>query len=92
MDYVLKTNALSKSYKAFKALNGLSMNVPKGQLWFGWEKWGWQNNTYSTYLRFTRAYTGNYMLYGKRNTKKEGHADEYCSFFTSTLHAGYESD
>ena len=29
MEYVLKTNALCKTYKGFKALNGLSMNVPK---------------------------------------------------------------
>lgn len=33
MDYVLKTNALSKHYKDFKALNGLSMNVPKGAIY-----------------------------------------------------------
>ena len=33
MDYVLKTNALSKSYGHFKALNGLSMNVPKGAIY-----------------------------------------------------------
>ena len=26
MDYVLRTNALCKKYKDFKALNGLSMN------------------------------------------------------------------
>ena len=28
MEYVLKTNALCKNYKNFKALNGLTMNVP----------------------------------------------------------------
>ena len=33
MDYVLKTNALSKNYGHFKALNGLSMNVPKGAIY-----------------------------------------------------------
>ena len=31
MEYVLKTNALCKNYKNFKALNGLTMNVPKGE-------------------------------------------------------------
>ena len=33
MEYVLKTNALSKTYKNFKALNGLTMNVPKGAIY-----------------------------------------------------------
>lgn len=33
MEYVLKTNSLSKSYKNFKALNELTMNVPKGAIY-----------------------------------------------------------
>ena len=33
MDYVLRTNALTKHYKDFKALNGLTMNVPKGSIY-----------------------------------------------------------
>jgi len=33
MEYVLKTNALSKQYGKFKALDGLSMNVPKGAIY-----------------------------------------------------------
>lgn len=33
MDYVLKTNALSKHYKKFKALNEVTMNVPKGSIY-----------------------------------------------------------
>ena len=33
MDYVLETNALGKSYGHFKALNGLSMRVPKGAIY-----------------------------------------------------------
>lgn len=33
MDYVLETHALKKSYGHFKALNGLSMNVPKGTIY-----------------------------------------------------------
>jgi ABC-2 type transport system ATP-binding protein len=33
MDYVLRTNALTKQYKDFKALNGLTMNVPKGSIY-----------------------------------------------------------
>lgn len=33
MDYVLKTNALCKSYRQFHALNGVTMNVPKGAIY-----------------------------------------------------------
>lgn len=33
MDYILKANALCKNYKNFKALNGLSMNIPKGAIY-----------------------------------------------------------
>ena len=33
MDYVLKTKELRKEYRHFKALNGLTMNVPKGSIY-----------------------------------------------------------
>ena len=33
MDYILTTRALSKHYSHFKALNGLSMHVPKGSIY-----------------------------------------------------------
>lgn len=33
MEYVLKANALCKTYKNFKALDNLSMNVPKGSIY-----------------------------------------------------------
>lgn len=33
MEYVLRTNAVKKEYGKFKALNGLSMNVPKGSIY-----------------------------------------------------------
>ncbi len=33
MEYVLKTNGLCKQYKNFKALNRLTMNVPKGSIY-----------------------------------------------------------
>ncbi len=33
MDYILQTNCLTKEYKKFRALNGLSMNVPKGSIY-----------------------------------------------------------
>ena len=33
MDYVLTTNALCKKYGAFKALNSVSMHIPKGAIY-----------------------------------------------------------
>ena len=33
MDYVLKTNNICKKYRNYKALNGLTMNVPKGSIY-----------------------------------------------------------
>lgn len=33
MDYVLQTNRLTKRYKNFQALNGLTMHVPKGSIY-----------------------------------------------------------
>lgn len=33
MDFILETNELSKKYKNFQALNGLSMHVPKGAIY-----------------------------------------------------------
>lgn len=33
MEYVLKTNNICKHYKKFKALDGLTMNVPKGSIY-----------------------------------------------------------
>lgn len=33
MDYILSTDRLCKQYKHFKALNGLSMHVPKGAIY-----------------------------------------------------------
>ena len=33
MDYVLQTNALCKRYGQFKALDGLTMHIPKGAIY-----------------------------------------------------------
>ena len=33
MEYVLKTKDLKKTYGNYNALNGLSMNVPKGSIY-----------------------------------------------------------
>lgn len=33
MEYVLETNALSKQYGGFRALDGVTMHVPKGSIY-----------------------------------------------------------
>ncbi len=72
MDYVLKTNALSKNYKDFKALNGLSMNVPKGAIYGFVGKNGAGKTTLIRLICGLQEPTsGDYMLYGKKNTDKE---------------------
>ena len=33
MEYVLETNAVTKRYRSFTALNGLTMRIPKGSVY-----------------------------------------------------------
>lgn len=56
MEYVLIANALSKEYGHFKALNGLSMHVPKGAIYGFVGKMVLANNTYSANLRPASTY------------------------------------
>ncbi|MCM1057764.1 MAG: ATP-binding cassette domain-containing protein [Firmicutes bacterium] len=72
MEYVLKTNALSKHYKGFKALNGLSMNVPKGAIYGFVGKNGAGKTTLIRLICGLQEPTsGDYMLYGRKNTDQE---------------------
>ena len=72
MDYVLRTNALSKKYKDYKALNGLSMNVPKGAIYGFVGKNGAGKTTLIRLICGLQEPTsGEYTLYGTRNTDKE---------------------
>ncbi|MCM1569070.1 MAG: ATP-binding cassette domain-containing protein [Roseburia sp.] len=72
MDYVLKATALSKSYKDFKALNGLSMNVPKGAIYGFVGKNGAGKTTLIRLICGLQEPTsGSYTLYGRKNTDKE---------------------
>lgn len=71
MDYVLKTNALCKSYKNFKALNGLSMTVPKGAIYGFVGKNGAGKTTLIRLICGLQEPTsGEYTLYGKKNTER----------------------
>lgn len=71
MDYVLQTNALSKNYRHFKALNGLSMNVPKGAIYGFVGKNGAGKTTLIRLICGLQEPTsGDYTLYGRKNTDK----------------------
>ncbi|WP_426348582.1 ATP-binding cassette domain-containing protein [Alloiococcus sp. CFN-8] len=72
MDYVLKTDALSKKYRHFKALNGLSMNVPKGAIYGFVGKNGAGKTTLIRLICGLQEPTsGIYTLYGRKNTDKD---------------------
>lgn len=72
MEYVLKTNALGKNYKDFKALNGLSMNIPKGAIYGFIGKNGAGKTTLIRLICGLQEPTsGSYTLYGRKNTDKE---------------------
>jgi ABC-2 type transport system ATP-binding protein len=68
MEYVLKTNELSKTYGHFKALNGLSMNVPQGAIYGFVGKNGAGKTTLIRLICGLQEPTGGtYMLYGREN-------------------------
>ena len=72
MEYVLIANALSKEYGHFKALNGLSMHVPKGAIYGFVGKNGAGKTTLIRLICGLQAPTsGDYTLYGIKSTDKE---------------------
>jgi ABC-2 type transport system ATP-binding protein len=72
MDYVLKTNALSKHYGNFKALNGLSMNVPKGSIYgFVGKNGAGKTTLIRVICGLQEPSSGDYMLYGIKNGDKQ---------------------
>ncbi len=69
MEYVLKTNGLCKQYRNFKALNGLSMNIPKGSIYGFVGKNGAGKTTLIRLvcgLQFPTS--GDFELYGVKST------------------------
>lgn len=72
MEYIFQTNALGKKYKQFKALNNLTMHVPKGAIYGFVGKNGAGKTTLIRLLCGLQAPTsGDYTLYGRKNTDKE---------------------
>lgn len=71
MDYVLKTNNLCKYYRRFHALNGVTMNVPKGSI-YGFV--GRNGAGKTTLIRLICGLqdptSGDFTLYGVKNSDK----------------------
>ena len=71
MEYVLTTGALTKEYGGFKALDGLSMHVPKGAIYGFVGKNGAGKTTLIRIIcGLQRPTSGEYALYGRKNTDK----------------------
>ena len=72
MEYVLQTNGLTKKYRHFKALNQLTMNVPKGAI-YGFV--GRNGAGKTTLIRLICGLqfptSGGYTLYGRKGTDKD---------------------
>lgn len=72
MEYVLSVNALSKNYRQFKALNGLSMNVPKGSIYgFVGRNGAGKTTLIRMICGLQEPTSGEYVLYGRKNTDKD---------------------
>lgn len=66
MEYVLETNALSKQYRHFKALNSLTMHVPKGAIYGFIGKNGAGKTTLIRLIcGLQKPSAGEYILYNK---------------------------
>ena len=71
MDYVLTTNALSKTYGSFKALDSVSMHIPKGAIYGFVGKNGAGKTTLIRLIcGLQTASAGEYTLYGRSSTDR----------------------
>ena len=72
MEYVLKTKDLKKTYGNYNALNGLSMNVPKGSIYGLIGRNGVGKTTLIRLIcGLQKATEGDFSLYGINNYSKE---------------------
>lgn len=71
MEYILTTNALSKQYRQFKALNGLSMHVPKGAIYgFVGRNGAGKTTLIRLICGLQEPTSGSFTLYGVENSSK----------------------
>ncbi len=69
MDYVLKTNALCKSYRRFHALDGVTMNVPKGAIYgFVGRNGAGKTTLIRLICGLQEPSAGEFTLYGTKHT------------------------
>ena len=72
MEYILSTEALSKQYKNFKALNGLTMHVETGAIYgFVGRNGAGKTTLIRLICGLQQPTSGTYTLYGIKNTSKE---------------------
>lgn len=72
MEYVLETKALTKKYKNFTALSGLTMHIPKGAVYGFVGKNGAGKTTLIRLIcGLQEPSGGEYLLYGRKNTDKD---------------------
>lgn len=72
MEYVLETNAISKRYRNFAALNGLSMRVPKGAIYgFIGRNGAGKTTLIRLICGLQEPTSGAFSLYGAKNTDPE---------------------
>ncbi|MGN0349827.1 MAG: ATP-binding cassette domain-containing protein [Roseburia sp.] len=72
MDYVLQTNCLTKKYKNFSALNGLTMNVPKGSIYgFVGKNGAGKTTLIRLVCGLQEPTSGDFTLYGIHNNSKD---------------------
>lgn len=69
MEYVLETNGLSKRYRAFTALNGLNMHIPKGSIYgFVGRNGAGKTTLIRLICGLQEPTSGSFTLYGVKNT------------------------
>ena len=72
MEYVLRTNDLCKKYLRFKALDGLTMNVPKGSIYGFVGRNGAGKTTLIRLICGLQLPTsGDFELYGVKHSDKD---------------------
>lgn len=72
MDYILQTNSLTKKYKNFQALNGLSMKVPKGSIYgFVGRNGAGKTTLIRLICGLQEPTSGTFSLYGISNENKD---------------------
>jgi ABC-2 type transport system ATP-binding protein len=72
VEYVLQTKDLKKNYKNFQALDGVTMNVPKGSIYgFVGKNGAGKTTLFRQVCGLQKPTSGEYFIYGKSNKDKD---------------------